>query len=387
MTIKEYKKHNGEIVFRAKVYLGVDDQTGKKVMTTITGRTRKEVKIKVTQAKADFITNGKTVKPSYNITTFEELTRLWWHSYESTVKPNTKQSMKGMIDLHILPLLGSYRLDKLNTPTMQEYVNNWAIQANNGADGAFGNYGLLVSTTKRILQYGVTLQLIDVNPARDVVIPRKQAKEQKPIKVFTNQELKQFLDYLDTLDLSEYRNFFSYCLYKSLLASGCRISELLALEWSDIDFANQTISISKTLNRYKGVNSPKSSASNRVIDIDKATTLLLQQLKNRQRAITRERGYTEKVVFSPLTVQYIRSTSLVYRLKKDFKNAGVADIGFHGFRHTHASLMMNAGLGYKELQHRLGHATLAMTMDTYSHLSKENAKKAVSLFETAINTL
>lgn len=72
---------------------------------------------------------------------------------------------------------------------------------------------------------------------------------------------------------------------------------------------------------------------------------------------------------------------------KHFKNAGTPNIGFHGFRHTHASMMMNAGIGYKELQHRLGHANLSMTMDTYSHLSKENAKKAVSFYETAINNL
>ena len=54
---------------------------------------------------------------------------------------------------------------------------------------------------------------------------------------------------------------------------------------------------------------------------------------------------------------------------------------------THASLLLNSGIPYKELQHRLGHSTLAMTMDTYSHLSKEKAKKAVSIFEAAISNL
>ncbi|MDU5408200.1 MAG: tyrosine-type recombinase/integrase, partial [Streptococcus agalactiae] len=54
---------------------------------------------------------------------------------------------------------------------------------------------------------------------------------------------------------------------------------------------------------------------------------------------------------------------------------------------THASLLLNTGIPYKELQYRLGHSTLSMTMDIYSHLSKENAKKAVSFFETAINSI
>ena len=54
---------------------------------------------------------------------------------------------------------------------------------------------------------------------------------------------------------------------------------------------------------------------------------------------------------------------------------------------THASLLLNSGIPYKELQHRLGHSTVAMTMDIYSHLSKENAKKAVSFYETALKSL
>ena len=69
------------------------------------------------------------------------------------------------------------------------------------------------------------------------------------------------------------------------------------------------------------------------------------------------------------------NSTLFTRLKTHFKRAKVPNIGFHGFRHTHASLLLNAGIPYKELQHRLGHSTLSMTMDTYSHLSKESAKK------------
>ncbi|AGM99267.1 integrase [Streptococcus iniae] len=60
---------------------------------------------------------------------------------------------------------------------------------------------------------------------------------------------------------------------------------------------------------------------------------------------------------------------------------------FHAFRHTHASLLLNAGISYKELQYRLGHATLAMTMDIYSHLSIDKEKEAVSYYEKAINSL
>ena len=62
-------------------------------------------------------------------------------------------------------------------------------------------------------------------------------------------------------------------------------------------------------------------------------------------------------------------------------------VGFHGFRHSHASLLLNADVPYKEIQERLGHASIKMTMDTYSHLSKENAKKATSFYEQALKSI
>ncbi|MGI1723227.1 tyrosine-type recombinase/integrase, partial [Streptococcus uberis] len=67
--------------------------------------------------------------------------------------------------------------------------------------------------------------------------------------------------------------------------------------------------------------------------------------------------------------------------------AGIPRFTFHAFRHTHASLLLNAGISYKELQYRLGHSNIAMTLDVYSHLSKDKEKEAVSYFEKAINSI
>lgn len=86
-------------------------------------------------------------------------------------------------------------------------------------------------------------------------------------------------------------------------------------------------------------------------------------------------GTTPNVVFSTLVDDYAWPPTLLKRLSKHFKGAGVSNVGFHGFRHTHASLMANCGIEPKILQHRMGHSTLAMTMDIYSHLSEDNAKK------------
>ncbi|RSI44347.1 tyrosine-type recombinase/integrase [Streptococcus cristatus] len=387
MNITEYKKKNGTTVYRASVYLGVDKLTGKKARTTVTASTKKGVKIKAREAVNAFAANGYSVKEKPTITTYRELVALWWESYKNTIKPNSQQSMEGIVRLHILPVFGDYKLDKLTTPIIQQQVNKWADKANKGEKGSYANYSFLNNINRRILQYGVTMQAIQHNPARDVIIPRKQQNKEHKVKFFSNQELKQFLDYLEDLDQSSYENFFDYVLYKTLLASGCRIGEALALEWPDIDLKKGTISISKTLNRYQETNTPKSKAGLREIDIDKATVSLLKQYKKRQQVQSWQLGRSEGIVFTPFTTKYAYACLLRKRLQSHFKAAGVPDISFHGFRHTHATIMLYAGIEAKDLQYRLGHSNISMTLNTYVHATKEGAKKAVSIFEAAISNL
>lgn len=388
MNITEYKKKDGTIVYRANIYLGIDQVTGKDVKTSITARTRKEVKQKSKEAEIDFIQNGSTRFKEATIKTYKELAELWWESYKHTVKPNTQGNMNKLLNKHILPLFGAYKLDKLTTPLIQNIINKLAGKTNKGEQGAYLHYEKIHTVNKRILQYGVVMKAIPFNPAREVILPRNTQKENRQkIKHFDNIELKTFLDYLDNLDSDRYRYFYEKTLYNFLLATGCRINEALALEWSDIDLDRAVVHVTKTLNRMQEVNSPKSKSSYRDIDIDPKTVTILKQYKRRQTQEAWKIGRTEKVVFSDFIHEYPNNSTLFTRLKTHFKRAKVPNIGFHGFRHTHASLLLNAGIPYKELQHRLGHSTLSMTMDTYSHLSKESAKKAVSFYETALGSL
>ena len=388
MQIKQITKKDGSIVYRANVYLGVDKVTGKDVKTSITGRTKKEVKQKTKEAEISFLQNGSTRFQASNITTYKELASLWWESYKHTVKPNTQLNVRRLLDNHILPLFGSYKLDKLTTPLIQNVVNKLADKTNKGEEGAFLYYDSLHALNKRILQYGVVMQAIPFNPAREVILPRntQKAKREK-VKHFDNQELKKFLDYIDSLNLNKFRYYYENTLYKFLLATGCRINEALALSWSDIDLDNAVVHITKTLNYKQETNSPKSKTSLRDIDIDQATVSMLKQYRLRQTKEAWKVGKSESVVFSDFIHEYPNNRTLQTRLRTHFKRAKVTNIGFHGFRHTHASLLLNSGIPYKELQHRLGHSTLSMTMDIYSHLSKENAKKAVSFYETALKSL
>jgi hypothetical protein len=388
MKINEIKKKDGSTVYRANVYLGVDAVTGKKVTTKVTGRTKKELKTKAQQVQFDFKANGSTRYKEVTMKTYEALAASWWDSYKNTVKANTRMTQKGLLNTHVLPLFGGFKLDKLTTPLIQSIMNKLANSTNTGEVGAYLHYDKIHALNKRILQYGVILQVIPTNPADNVVLPRNTQKDKKAkVKHFNNDELKQFLTYLDSLDNTEYKIYYDITLYKFLLATGCRINEALALSWSDIDLDNSVVHITKTLNCDMELNSPKSKSGYRDIDIDTETVAMLKKYQRKQTQEAWKLGRTETVVFSDFIKPYPSSKAASDRLKSHFKKAGVNNIGFHGFRHTHASLLLNSGIPYKELQHRLGHSTLSMTMDTYSHLSKENAKKATSFYEQALKSI
>lgn len=385
MNITAHTKQNGSTVYRTNIYLGIDQITGKKVKTSITARTKKEVKAKAIQAKVEFEKNGCTRYKAPDVETFADLVEIWWSTYCHTIKPNSQIRIKSMLSHHILPAFGVCKLDKLTPLVIQNQVNKWAKEYNQDGSG-YQHYPQLHTFTKRILQYGVSIQALTSNPARDIIVPRRVQREKKEIKYFPDNELRKLLDYLDSLDNS-FKNYFDTVLYKLLLATGLRIGEALALEWSDIDLQRATLEVNKTLNVKRTTNSPKTKTSERILDLDKKTVLMLRLYQARQAQVGREIGINYTKVFATTLDRYTCTQNLTKRLKTHLTNASCPLLSFHAFRHTHASILLNAGLGYKEIQTRLGHSTLSMTMDTYSHLSKENEKKAVSIFETALENI
>lgn len=385
MNITKHTKQNGSTVYRTSLYLGIDQVTGKKVKTTITARTKKEVKAKATQALADFKTNGCTRYQAPSVETFADLVEIWWGTYCHTVKVNSQIKIRNVLDHHILPAFGMYKLDKLTPVIFQNQVNQWAKEYNQDRAG-YKEYPRLLSYTKRILQYGVSIQALPSNPAREVITPRRVHRDKEEIKHFSDDELRKFLDYLDSLDNS-FKNYFDTVLYKLLLATGLRIGEALALEWSDIDLQGATLEVSKTINLQNTTNTPKTQTSSRILDLDKKTVLMLRLYQARQAQIGREIGVKYSKVFSTTFDKHTRPYTLNRRLKNHLKNAGCQPLTFHAFRHTHASILLNAGLDYKEIQDRLGHSDISMTINTYSHLSKENKKRAVSVFENALENI
>lgn len=381
MQITEVKKKNGTTVYRANVYLGVDQVTGKKVKTSVTGRTRKEVKQKAKHAQDDFISNGCTVTKVVPVKNYKELADLWLDSYQLTVKPQTFLDTKRMLYNHLIPVFGTLKLTKLSVSYIQSFINDLSTQ--------LVHYAVVHSINRRVLQYGVSLQLLPFNPARDIILPKQPKRENTAIKFIASDNLKDLLVHMEKLAFRKYSYYLDYVLYSVLLATGCRFGEVVALEWSDINLENGTISINKNYSRLlKLIGTPKSKAGVRTISIDKKTVNMLRLYKNRQRQLYLQSGArASSVVFATPTREYQNLATRQEALDRRCAEISIPRFTFHAFRHTHASLLLNAGISYKELQYRLGHATLAMTMDIYSHLSTDKEKEAVSYFEKAMNSL
>ncbi len=381
MKIKEHKKKNGAIVYRASIYLGIDQMTGKRVKTSITGRTQTEVKQKAKHAQFNFLSNGSTIKRKVVIKTFKELSHLWLETYKLTVKPQTYDATVTRLNRHIMPTLGNMKVDKITASDIQMLINRLSKY--------YVNYTAVRSVIRKVLQQGVLLGLIDYNPARDIILPRKQPNAKKKVKFIDPSDLKSFLEHLESSQHKRYNLYFDAVLYQLLLSTGLRIGEACALEWGDIDLKNGTITINKTYNKnLKFLSTAKTQSGNRVISVDKKTLRSLKLYQMRQRQLFNEVGArVSEVVFATPTRKYFNASVRQSALDTRCKEAGIERFTFHAFRHTHASLLLNAGISYKELQYRLGHANISMTLDTYGHLSKDKEKEAVLYYEKAMNNL
>ncbi|WP_270743798.1 tyrosine-type recombinase/integrase [Streptococcus infantarius] len=387
-NIKKITKKNGTTVYREQIYLGTDCMTGKQVYTTISAPTKKELKQKREFKINEFKENGYTRHKSVSVNNYRELSELWLKNHKLEVKPQTYSQTVSELKTHLLPVFGDIRVEKITLPMVQVFVNKIANNPNLGSV----SLKIILSINKRILKYAVNLQLITVNPADNIIVPKnkKNISQKKELKYFEANQLKQFKDYLDKLP-NTFRNYYHKTLYDTLLATGLRIGEAVALEWSDIDLDNGYIDVNKTIvwSRME-TNSPKSMAGYRKIPIDRNTVLMLRLYKARQHQCFIEHGYGGKMaehVFSNGLHAYPSREGLQKTLTKHLKLAGLPYLTLHAFRHTHASLLLNAGISYKELQQRLGHSTLAMTMDTYSHLFDDTEKEAVNFFEKAMSNL
>ena len=376
-TFKKYTKGDGTY-WQFRAYLGTDEATGKRIATTRRGfKTEREAKKAYKQLLIDYEKNGGlNSKPTVNIKTFEELYNLWLESYQTTVKESTFIDTKRKFRLHILPKFGNMKLDKISIAQAQKAVNEWAKKID--------SFDKLNSFCSRLMKYAISLELIDKNPFEYVIKPKSKDKDDK-IKFYTKDELQTILNYLESRTHSEdevqrHQEFFYYCLVRLLAFSGLRINEALALEWSDIDFNACTLSVSKTLSKTENgfkPSTPKTKASVRTISLDGKTMQVLKAWRTIHKEMLFMNGKRSEVVFCDMEGVQLIYSGYWYQLTNRIRDIHIPLLSFHAFRHTHASLLFASGVSMKEVQTRLGHSSIQMTMDIYTHLLPDQQTKTV----------
>ena len=371
--IKKYTTKNGETRYLFQTYLGIDPATGKERRTTRRGfKTMKEAKQAERNLLLDVEENGLPSNQSdgFQDPTFEELASLWLENYKTTVKPSTFENVKSKVEKMTEEHFDGLKLKKITVAYCQKVV----IELSK----TYVLYNHYLSVINRIFKYAVLMDILDSNPFDKVIKPKSRQTQRKG-NFLTKEELREFLKLAQTATLSYF-----FPLVHLMSYTGLRQGEALALKWSDIDFENKKITVDKTATRIKEkqtLQTPKTKNSKRVISIDPTTLSILKewrkdQIKNYFKNGKHFEG-EENFIFTNKWGDWVRINNFIRYFKRFIADNNLKDITPHGLRHTHASLLFSAGVEPKNISDRLGHSTVQITLDLYTHITEEQRTDTV----------
>jgi integrase len=356
--------------WEGRYYVPTEDGPKRKV---IYGKTRAEVSEKLTKALSDCASG--IVYDNENITIGEYLDVWLKGSVYGSVRQSTYDRDTNLVNNHIKPVLGSLKLKKLNSAHVQNFYRNRL------------DTGLSASTVRKIhdilrrgLAQAVDWHLTQRNVADVVKPPRPVPKE---IVALSTDETRRLLDAAaeDRLE----------ALYVLAVHTGMRQGEMLALRWQDVDIENAVLSVRRTLTRRGGkvaFGEPKTKKSRRSIRltpqaVDALRAHLERQLRDME--ILGDHYQDQGLIFTtdtgaPINPSNLRQRSFTPLLKR----AGLPHMRFHDLRHTCATLLLSRGVHPKFVQELLGHATVAITLDTYSHVMPSMGDATAKAMEDAL---
>lgn len=371
--IKKYTTKNGETRYLFQTYLGIDPLTGKERRTTRRGfKTMKEAKQAERNLLLDVEENGLPSNQSdgFQDPTFEKLASLWLENYKTTVKPSTFENVRAKVEKMTEEHFKEMKLKKITVAYCQRVV----IELSK----SYVLYNHYLSVINRIFKYAVLMDIIKSNPFDKVIKPKSRQTQRKG-NFLTKEELKEFLKLAQNTTLSYF-----FPLVHLMAYTGLRQGEVLALKWSDIDFENKKITVNKTAARIKEkqtLQTPKTKNSKRVISIDPVTLSILKSWKKDQIKIYFKNGKhfegDENFIFTNQRGEWVHIHNFIRYFKRFIAGHKLKTITPHGLRHTHASLLFSAGVEPKNISDRLGHSTVQITLDLYTHITEEQRTDTV----------
>lgn len=357
--------------------------------------------------------------------TFQAFTDVWLADYAlQHLEPSTLQLYKHLLKQHIIPAIGNIKLSKLQPNQLNKLYNTLASERKDGKSGGYAPktikhvHNLISAVYSAAVKWNIVLN----NPCDRVEVP-KQVPTRDKLKYFTIEQTEIFIglldkdfsttcqahdrtddtgkvyhvaDYVETRKIpTQFKLFFLLAIY-----GGMRRGELIALEWSDLDFKNNAISITKSTGIVDGkpyTKEPKTRSSIRMISIPASVMKVahewrMEQLRYRM-AIGSQWEGADHVFIQWNGKQMYPSTPyhafkrIIHRYNETVKNDSdkLPDIPLHGLRHTSATLLISQHVDVRTVSGRLGHAQTSTTMDIYSHALKELDEKAADALDDLLN--
>ena len=289
----------------------------------------------------------------------------WLENYVKTsVKERTYAKYADIVRIRLIPALGKYELNDLTPFIVQRYITELLHYGNlkNGEGLSANTVNLIIAVIQSSMETAHSIGLTDEYKMNKIKRPRVQEKQ---ISCFSPSEQKT----IEQAVLTDKRGKMIgilICLY-----TGLRVGELLALEWTDIDFSKNELKVCKTCydkGRSRITTAPKTTSSVRVIPIPKQLVPILKQRKKQSKSqyvISQNGAYI-------LVRSYQRSFELL------LKRLGIAHQGFHSLRHTFATRALECGMDVKTLSEILGHKNATITLNRYAHSLMDHKREMMN---------
>ena len=327
-------------------------------------RTKRDALAALNEAQGA-LQRGLYVEPSkLSIKTF--LVDHWLPAIESGLRKSTFEGYRSSVRRHVLPRLGDMRLQALTPDQMNAFYGELLREGRSDGKG-----GLSPKTVHNVhvmlhkaLHDAVRWNYLPRNVA-EFADPPRQTSSGKAMRTWTPDELGSFLR---SVEDDPY-----YAAWVLAANTGMRRGEVLGLRWQDIDFDRRRLSIRQTIisiDYQVEISEPKTARGRRSVALDSGTVTALRAhraAQNQQKLKLGEAYQDLGLVFCREDGSSIHPDRFTQMFDKHVKESGLPRIRLHDLRHTHATLALAAGIHPKVVSERLGHSTVAFTMDVYSH--------------------
>jgi len=371
--------------FRIRTSCGYD-VSGKQVVKSMTykplpGMSEKQIEKEVNRQAVLFEEQCKQGQ-SVTAAKFETFANEWFKDYaELKLKHLTLCDYRRM-SKRVYAALGHIRIDRITPLDIQRFVGS--LSSEGLAPSTLKNYVRLVSV---ILNYAVKKRILTFNPCATVDYPEARKIKRE---FYSTEEVKNLLELLRCANEGKkpYAVFFLMAAY-----TGCRKGELLGLEWKDVDFSNNVISISRTyyyssLEKTCFTDTPKTKGSRRSLKLPAHVMNTLKEYRewqNQQREICGGSWVETDRLFTKLDGSPISANMPYHYLQMFCKKMGLRPVSVHSFRHFNASALIDAGVDVVTVQTALGHSTATTTLAIYSHAFSNAQTRAMEAIANAID--